>query len=740
MKGPVRRGGPRVSRRGFLKLTGATSAALVVGFRLDEALAQTPPGERPTPSPFDAWVRIGNDGAVTLIVGKSEMGQGIFTTLPMILAEELDVDWASVKVEQAPTNPAWYDHSTGGSSSVRTSFTPLRQAGAAARAVLVKAAADQWKLDAASLKTEKGAVVGPAAQRAAYGTLVEAAGKLPIPDYKSVALKDAASFQIIGKSLPRLDIPAKTNGSARFGMDVRVPGMLYAVVARSPVYGGAVKKYDATKAKAVKGVKQVVELPKVDTDGAFTRGGLAVVADTTYAAMQGRSALQVEWDNGPNAAVSNDSLRKDFEALIATGGKPVRSDGDAVKAIADAPRKLEAVYELPFQAHAPMEPLNATADVKADSAELWMGCQGPQWPQGIVAGVLGLKPEQVKVHTTLLGGGFGRRYAADFGLEAAQVSKAVGAPVKVVWTREDDMRHDFYRPFSLHRLSAALDAKGLPLAWLHRMASTSISTFWDPPDKVKHEESEIGGAVNLPYAIPNLRMEYSHVPRGFPVMWWRSVEHSVNAFVVESFLDELAAAARLDPFELRMKLLAEPRQVKYPAEGDEPALDTRRLKGVLGLAAQKAGWGKPLASGRARGIAGQFAFHSYVAQVAEVSVTKGKLRVHRVVCAVDCGRVIHPDGVAAQMEGAIVYGLTAALKGAITVKDGRVEQGNFDDYQMLRIDEMPLVEVHVVPSDAPPTGTGEPGLPPIAPAVANAVFAATGKRVRRLPIRAGDLA
>jgi isoquinoline 1-oxidoreductase beta subunit len=505
------------------------------------------------------------------------------------------------------------------------------------------------------------------------------------------------------------------------------------------VYGGSVKSYDAAKTKAVKGVRHVVELPKVDKDGAFTRGGIAVIAESTYAAMQGREALQVEWNDGPNAGTSNDSLRRDFEALIAKGGKLVRNDGDAAKALGAGAAKLEAVYELPFQVHAPMEPLNATAHVTPDGAEVWMGCQGPQWPQGIIAGELGLKPEQVKVHTLLLGGGFGRRYAADFGLEAAQCSKAAGAPVQVLWTREDDTQHGFYRPFSVHHMSGAIGADGRPSAWIHKMASTSISSFWDPPEKGKPEESEIGGAVNVPYAIPNVRMEYSAVPRGFPVMWWRSVEHSVNSFVVESFVDELAAAAKKDPLALRLELLAEPRQVKIPAEGEEPALDTRRFRAVLELAAQKAGWGKP-AAGRFQGIAAQFSFHSYVAQVAEVSVAKGKVRVHRVVAAVDCGRVIHPDNVAAQVESAIVYGLTATLKSAITVKNGRIEQSNFHDYEMLRIDEMPHVEVHLVRSDAPPTGTGEPGLPPIAPAVANAVFAATGKRIRRLPFRESDLA
>ena len=738
MKGPLARKGFRVSRRSFLKAGGVTGAVLVVGFRLDSALAQAVPKERPTPNPFDAWVRIGKDDSVTLVVGKSEMGQGIYTSLPMILAEELDVDWTRVKVEQAATNPAWYNHGTGGSSSVRTSFTPLRQAGASARAMLVQAAAVQWKVDASKLTTANGAVIGPSGQRATYGALVEAATKLPVPDQKTIALKDPAKFKIVGTSVPRADIPSKTDGSAHFGIDVRVPGMLYAVVARPPDYGGKFKSYDATKAKAVKGVRQVVELPKVD-NGAFTRGGIAVVGETRYAAIKGRDALQIEWEAGPIGSWSNDSLRRDFETMMAAGGKVVRDEGDAVAALS-AGSKIEAAYEVPFQAHAPMEPLNATAHVKADGVEIWTGCQGPHDLRDTVAAALGLKPEQVVVHTTLLGGGFGRRYTFDTGLEAAQASKAVGAPVQVLLTREDDIQQCFYRPFAVHRLSAALGADGLPTAWVHRMASTSLGTFWDPPDKVSHEGSEIGGAVNLPYAVPRFRMEYSHAPRGFPTIWWRSVEHSGNAFVVESFIDELAAAARMDPLAYRLRLLAEPRMVKYPKEGDDPALDTQRFKAVLELAAEKSGWGKPLPEGRFRGIAGHFSFHTYAAQVAEVSVTKGKVRVHKVTATMDCGRVVHPDGVAAQVESSIVYGLTAALKSAITVKDGRIEQSNFHDYEMLRIDEMPDVQVLTVKSDAPPTGTGEPGLPPIAPAVANAIFAATGKRIRRMPILESDLA
>jgi len=509
-------------------------------------------------------------------------------------------------------------------------------------------------------------------------------------------------------------------------------------VARCPTCGGKPKSFDATKAKAVRGVREVLEIPPVQE--AHTTGGIAVVAESTYAAIKGREALQVEWDHGPGVDESSATLHRQLEELIGKTGTVVRNDGDALAAIGKGARKVEAVYELPFEAHATMEPMNATVHVGKDGAEAWVPSQGPQWAKDIVAKTGGVPPEKVVVHTTLMGGGFGRRYHGDFVMEATQVSKAVGAPVQVVWTREDDMRHDFYRPASLHRMSAALDEGGGIAAWMHRMASTSISSYWDPPDKAKPEQTEIGGAVNLPYLVPNVRMEYLPAKTYVPVMWWRSVEHSQNAFVVESFLDELAAALKTDPVELRLKLLGgAPREVRIPPD-DEQILRTARLRGVVEQAATEAGWGKPLPAGHGRGIACHFSFHSYVAEVAEVSVEKGRVRVHRVVCAVDCGRAINPEGIRAQVESAIVYGLSATLKGAITIAAGRAEQSNFDAFEVLRIPEMPVVEVHIIPSTENPTGIGEPGLPPIAPAVANAIFAATGKRVRRLPIKPEDLA
>ena len=734
-RGPRRKAG--VSRRAFLETT-AAGAAFVLSFHLDgSAEAQEPPKEKKIPNPFDAWVKIATDGTVTLTLAKTEMGQGAMTALPMILAEELDVDWSKVEVEQALSNPGVYDHGTGGSGSVKGSYLPLRQAGAGARSMLVGAAADRLKVEPSALKTEKGVVIGPAGQRIAYADLVADAAKRPLPDFKTLPLKDESSFGIIGTNVPRVDMPGKVDGSAHYGIDVRVPGMLYAVIARCPTFGGKALRFDAAKAKAVPGVKHVVEIPPTGPEGAFAPGGVAVVAESTWAALEGRKALGVEWDHGPNQGESSATLRAQMEKAVSAPGTVCRNDGDCDAALAGATKKVEAVYELPFVAHACMEPMNATVHVKPDGVEAWLACQDSAWPLGVMAQIAGVKPDQVKVHTTLLGGGFGRKYHADYAAEAAQVSKAVQAPVQVVWSRDDDIQHDFYRPMSLHRLVGAVDASGKAVAWHHRMSSTSINALWDT--KAKPEGSEVGGAVNLGYAIPNLRMEYAVAKTGVPVMWWRSVEHSMTAFVNESFLDELAHLAGQDPLKFRLDLLAEPRKVRFP-EDSQDILDTQRLKGVLELAAAKAEWGKPLPAGRARGIACHFSFDSYAAEVAEVSVEKGNIKVHRLVMAVDCGRVILPDGVVAQMEGCVAYALSAALKGAITIKDGRCEQSNFHDFGVLRLPEMPQVDVHFVKSTAPPTGVGEPGLPPVAPAVMNAVFAATGKRLRRLPVRPADLA
>lgn len=724
-----------ISRRKFVTRSALAGAGLLIGVYLPGTSLAAQENEKakkkPGPNPFDAYIHVKPDGKISLIVAKSEMGQGIKTGLAMILAEEAEVDFNSVIVEQAETRPDIYPHmGTGGSSSTQGNFTPLRQAGATVRELMITAAAQKWNVPKKECEAKKGTVVHEKSSRhATYGELVEAAMKLPMPDPATVQLKNESDFELIGHSTPRVDIPAKVNGSAVFGLDVRVPDMLFAVVARCPTFGGKHKQFDAAKAKAVPGVKDVFEIPALGRD-MFTAGGVVVVADSTWAAMKGRDALQITWDQGAAVSESTDTLHTALHAGAGKPGKRVRNDGNVDTVLPTAAKKVDATYEFPFLAHATMEPMNITVHARSGEAEVWAPTQSPDWVQRTVAKILGLPPKNVIVHTTYLGGGFGRRYMADYPAEAAQIAKVVGKPVQLVWSREDDMTHDFYRPAACHKMHGAVDANGRPLAWSHTIASTSINAFWGPPNNPKPEESEIGGAEQMPYAIPNVRLEYNAVASNVPPLWWRSVEHSFNGFAVECFIDELAAAAGKDPVEFRRGLLVKPANWKAKSEEDP---DPARLRAVMELAAEKAGWNKPLPKGKGRGIATYHSFGSYIAEVAEVSVEGDSFKIDRMVAAIDCGQIVNPDAVKAQAESAIIYGMSAALKNQITVKDGAIVETNFDAYDPIRINEAPPIEVYLMKSKDDPGGMGEPALPPAAPAVANAIFAACGQRVRKLP-------
>ena len=710
-----------VTRRAFIK----TGAGLVIGFSLPPRLVPAP---RRAEAPFapNAWVRVGTDGIVTLTVDKSEMGQGSQTALAMILAEELEADWSKVRLGPVPENAAGWSRrmSTGGSTAIRTSWDPLRKAGATARAMLITAAAEAWKVDRTTCRAENGAVVHePSGRRLPYGKLATRAARLAVPT--DAPLKDPKNFRLLGRRVPRLDTPSKVDGSATFGIDVTVPGMLVASIERCPVFGGRIKRHDATKAKALPGVRAVVELegsPWTGQGGAWGVGcaaGVAVVADTYWHAFQGRKALEIEWDEGEATSLDSDGIRAMLARRAEQPAVEARKDGDAATALAGAARRVEAVYEVPFLHHATMEPMNCTAHVRADGCDVWAPTQNQTRAQEVTAELAGLPKETVRIHTTFLGGGFGRRLEPDFVSEAVRVSQAVGAPVKVIWTREDDVRHGFYRPASHNRFAAGLDGAGNPIAWSHRVVAPPILLKFGPLEKGL-DRTLVDGAQNLPYGIPNILVDQVAVdllpiPRGF----WRSVGISHNAFVTECFFDEVAAAAGKDPYQLRRALLA----------------DRPRHRRVLDLAADKAAWGTPLPAGRGRGIALAEWEPTVCAQVAEVTVeSDGSVRVHRVVCAVDCGPTVNVGQIEAQMEGGIVYGLTAALYGEITIAQGRVKQGNFDDYPMLRLREMPRVAVYIVPSSEKQGGIGEPAVGPIAPAVCNAIFAATGKRIRKLPI------
>ncbi len=724
-----------ISRRTALRATlQVAGAALVVGFDVPQVKAAD---EKPAVNPLNSWIKIDANGKITIRYSKSEMGQGISTSLPMILAEELGADWKDVNVEHAPVERVYGPQGTGGSGSITTLYTPLRQAGAAARTMLVSAAAQHWKVSPGDCQVRASAVWHNS-DKLSFAELVEPASKLAVPDLATVKLKDPADFTLIGKSVARTDIPAKTDGSAIFGLDVRVPNMVFAVIARCPVFGGRVKSFDASEAKAMKGVMDVFEVEPAKEVHAI--GGVAVVAETTYIAMQARKKLKIQWDEGPAAIESSETLRKEFRRVVDSPMKLIINDGNAEAAMQEAPaeKRVACDYEAPFQAHATMEPMNCTVDIGSGKAEVWAPHQAPDMVQMIVAKVSGVPPDKVKVHATYMGGGFGRRYQGDFPTEATQIGLHIKRPVQLVWSREDDMTHDFYRPASYHRMNGAVDGQGNITAWHHKYTSTPISEWFSP--NAAPESSELGLCSQLPYQTKSYKLEYtpakSHVPRA----WWRSVEASVVGFVLESYVDELAHAAGMDPYEFRMRTLGDDRLVKDALDKRDIPLDIARFKGVLQLCAEKGDWGKPMPAGQGRGIAVHYAFHSYVANLAEVTVRNGVVKVDRIVSAVDIGVPVNPDGIRAQVESAIVYGLTAALKSEITVESGKAVQTNFNKFTTLSMKETPIIEVHIVPSSKAPTGIGEPGLPPTAPAVANAIFAATGKRMRRLPIRPADLA
>ena len=710
---------PPTTRRGFLQRSGG--AALAVGFslpatsqRLDVA------GTARVSGALNAYLRIAPDNSITVVCASAEMGQGVLTALPMLLAEELDADWSRIGVVQAPVdaayaNPLFGMQATGGSATVRGFWEPLRKAGAAAREMLVAAAAAQWKLDAATLRTENGHVIAPKGSKLSYGALTSLAAKLPVPVQPK--LKDPKDFRLLGKPLKRLDTPAKVNGTGRFGIDVQVPGMWVAVMARAPQPGAKPTRFNDAAAAAVAGVRQVLVIPS----------GVAVLADGYWAAKSGRDALQVEWDLGTHAALSSAGVSDMLATAADQADALSRDEGNVRDAAANSALSVDALYEAPYLAHACMEPMNCTAHVRGDEVEIWAGTQSQGPAQRILGAVAQVAPAKVKINTLLLGGGFGRRFAPDFMIDATLLSKLSGKPVKLIYTREDDMAAGYYRPASVARFEGALDERGVPTLLKVGVGSPSImaaSGFMKIPDSGV-DRFALEGIHDHPYDIEHQRIAYGRTEPGPQVWFWRSVGHSQNVFFMEGFIDELAAAAKKDPYLFRRDLLS-----RQP-----------RCKGVLELAAERANWGKPLPPGVARGIAVAQSFGSYVAQVAEVSVAAdGTPKVHRVVAAVDCGMVVNPEIVRRQIEGAIVFGLSAALHGRITLKEGRVEQSNFHDYPVLRMPEMPRVEVHIVASREPPGGIGEPGTPPIAPAVVNAIFAATGKRLRALPIDRAALA
>ena len=730
MSAPI--GGIRLPRRRFLKVSAAVTGGLVLELSLPgcgESGAERKDGVFAP----NAFVRIARDGTVTLVMHKVEMGQGTYTSMPMLIAEELEVELDQTQLEHAPPDDALYYEpllgvqETGASTAVRGNWERLRYAGATARNMLVAAAAEIWSVEPLSCHATKGTVIhGPSGRSLGYGALVDRAASLPVP--RNVTLKDPKDFKLIGTPAKRLDSPEKVNGTARFGIDVQLPGMRFASVAASPVFGGKLASVDDSKAKAIPGVQQVVRLDDA----------VAVIAGNTWAATQGLAALDIRWAEGANAKLSTADVVRQLATASEKSGAVARADGDVSEAMAGASHRLDAIYQLPFLAHATMEPINCTVHVRADSCEIWVGTQVPTFTQNAAAKVTGLPKDKIQVHNHLLGGGFGRRLEVDFIDQAVRIAKQVAGPVKITWSREEDTQHDMYRPYYYHRIAAGLNDRGMPIAWTHRVTGSSIlgrvvDQLFPKNLRVVRavgvgqliasirgvDVDGVEGAAEPPYVLPNMRVEFvRQEPPGIPTAFWRGVGPTNNVFVVEGFIDELAAVAKQDPVAYRRALVRD-----------------ARARAVLELAAKEARWGASLPRGEGRGIALMHAFGSYVAQVAHVEVDgAGEVHVKRVVCAIDCGLPVNPNTIAAQMESGIVFGLTAALWGQITIADGKVQQSNFHDYRLMRMNETPVIDVHIVPSTERPGGVGEPGTSVAIPALVNAVYAATGKRIRTLPV------
>lgn len=695
------------TRREFIKVVSVAGGGFILAtyIPLNNLLAKA--GDDPKVFTPSVYLKIDSNSLVTVIVHRSEMGQGVKTALPMLIAEELEVDWEKIVIEQADADSKYGSQSTGGSTSVRRNWEPLRVAGATAREMLLIAAANKWKVDKSDCFAENGFIVNKKTnQKFSYGELVEDASKLPVP--QNVKLKDPKDFKLIGKRVHRVDTPEKIYGKAKFGIDIVIPGMFYAALSRCPAFGGKVKSFKADKAKSLPGVIDVVQISN----------GVAVIADSTWNAFNGRDALGIDWDFGPNSSVSTEDIRNEMIKHIDEEGALFEKRGNINSKI-EGEKFVEAVYEVPFMAHAPMEPMNCVAKYENGKIELWAPTQNPQNAKSEVAKALGISEDDVTVHVTLMGGGFGRRLVSDFAIEAAEISKTSGKAVKLTWTRKEDMKFGYYRPPSMHVLKGSVSPDGKPMKFYHHVIAPSIRQMRFDKN-LTAEKSEINeGTVDLEYQIPNLKITGTLIPTHVPISWWRAVYNSQNPFAVESFIDELAFAAGKDPYQFRKEMLP----------------DDSRLKNVLNIAAEKSGWGTRLGKGKGRGIAISSGYESYCAQVAEVSVIDNKLKVEKFTAVIDCGVVVNPDIVEAQLEGAIAFALSAAMKGEITIKNGGVEQNNFDDFEILTYDEMPVVEVHIVQNNFKVGGVGEVGIAACAPALCNAIFAATGKRIRRLPVR-----